>query len=228
MEKFLAIFVVLVLGIIAIWYTGSRLSKRNGTDVWLLWYLFSLTVVITSLVIWIGIGLGYISDNGGFKGGDENILSKLLHLSLDLELDLKILFGLFSIVAIPQLCAYFIAGLWGCGRPTFFISEALKFLAWNFVKSVVVADGVFLTVIIAAALNGWLKPRMVELILLFSFVCAFMSLAFIVALSIRDSESIYDDLKKVPRITKLLEKWKPVHVWLTRKSEKRVVAVVSN
>jgi hypothetical protein len=64
---------------------------------------------------------------------------------------------------------------------------------------------------------------LLSVFLFLSAVCVFMSLAFIIALCIRDSEAIFDDLVKIPRIAMLVEKWMPIHNWLTRNCDEQAV-----
>jgi hypothetical protein len=95
--------VVLFAAFFIIGYTGRQLAQQHGSDVRVVWYLFSLALTCTLLVAHWASSVGAIDAAGRFHGTTGEVIRKLLQFMLDLEADLRMFGTLVALVVIPQL-----------------------------------------------------------------------------------------------------------------------------
>lgn len=101
---FLVLTAVFVIG-----HAGRRLAERNASDIRIVWYFFSLSLTSTLLIAWWASSVGAIDVTGSFHGTAGSVLHRLLDVMLDLETDLKVLFGLAALVIALNFSAIFSA-----------------------------------------------------------------------------------------------------------------------
>lgn len=149
-------FAALVIAILTvIGYTGLKLADQNGTDVRVVWYLFSLVVVTTCIAAAWASSVGAIDNQGAFQGELGAVINTLLTFMLDLDTDLKIFSAILAMVLLPQIASYVLSGLFGCASAPIFVGGAIRFFIWGIVKSFVVAAGIMLTVAFYGCFNNW-------------------------------------------------------------------------
>lgn len=120
---------------------GLRLARRHPSDVRIVCYFFSLTVVLTVVVaMWASAG-GAVDRDGVFHGRLGSGLNSLLRALLDVNSSLNLLGAIACVVVLPQLASYVLGGLFGCGTAPILVGRTLQFFAWGLAKSLIVASG---------------------------------------------------------------------------------------
>lgn len=142
-----SVFLIAVLGL--------RLARRHPSDVRIVCYFFSLTVVLTALVAMWASAAGAIDGDGIFHGRIGSVLNRLLRTLLDVDASLKLLGGLVAVVVLPQVASYMLGGLFGCGTSPILVGRALQFFVWSLAKSLVVASGMLMALAGLGATAGW-------------------------------------------------------------------------
>lgn len=185
---------IVLITLFVVGYTGLKLAKgHHGTDVRVVWYLFSLAVVVTWIAAAWASSCGAIDSQGGFQGEVGASLHALLKYMLDLDTDLKIFSALLAITLLPQLVSYLLSGPFGCASAPIFVGKAIQFFIWSIVKSFVVAAGIILTIGLYGYFrdwNGWSVKGMASMLGMSSFL---LMLSFAMLFLLRD---FYADLAK--------------------------------
>ncbi|MGO4395303.1 hypothetical protein AB4Z46_28505 [Variovorax sp. M-6] len=134
---------------------GLRLARRHPSDVRIVCYFFSLTVVLTALVAMWANAAGAIDSDGTFHGRIGSALNRLLRTLLDVDASLKLLGGVVGVVVLPQVASYVLGGLFGCGTSPILVGRTLQFFVWSLAKSLVVASGMLMALAGLGAAAGW-------------------------------------------------------------------------
>ncbi|MEF3073883.1 hypothetical protein V2P20_02480 [Methylobacter sp. Wu1] len=154
--QLLLAFIALALAmLIVIGYTGLKLAEENGTDVRVVWYLFSLASVATCIATAWASSVGAIDNQGVFQGELGAAVNAFLTFMLDLDTDLKIFSAILVMVLLPQIASYVLSGLFGCASAPIFVGGAIRFFVWSIVKSFVVAAGIVLSIALYGYFNHW-------------------------------------------------------------------------
>lgn len=151
----LAFIALALMALVVIGYSGLKLAESHGTDVRVVWYLFSLASVTTVIAAAWACGVGAIDNQGVFKGELGAVVNALLKFMLDLDTDVKIFSAILAVVLLPQIFSYLLSGLFGCASAPIFVGQAISFFVWSVVKSFVVAAGIFLSVALYGYFNSW-------------------------------------------------------------------------
>lgn len=182
----LALFIAVILAAaisIAIWYMGTRLADHNGSDVRIVWYLFSLSSVCTAVAAIWASSVGAIDPSGSFHGGWGKTIESFLRFMLDLDTDVKVFAAILAIFVIPQITSYLLSGLFGCASSPLLVGRAFGLFVWSVVKSFVFASGILLTVAIYGSAKGWVAWNLKGavsmsflslMLLMSSFACLFL------------------------------------------------------
>ncbi|MHB1332917.1 MAG: hypothetical protein ACYCY1_09990 [Sulfuriferula sp.] len=206
-----ATFIFLTCFLIS-WYSIRQLREKNGRDIRIVWYFFSLSWVATYGIAWWAVSKGALHQQG-FQGGLGELLKKLLGIMLDLNADLIVLLAIVAIITLPQLIGYVLSGLSGCASAPFLIEGSLSFLVWGLIKSFSVCAGIILSLAVFSMWQGWhtwwqggfVMTYTSSLLLMFSFA---------VLLMYREAESVASDFRKYfPKTHKVCL---TVHKWFTR------------
>ncbi|MGO4396175.1 hypothetical protein AB4Z46_32985 [Variovorax sp. M-6] len=152
---FSTIVFVVFGAVFIIGYAGRQLAYRHGSDIRIVWYLFSLALTSTFLIAWWATSAGAIDAAGNFHGTAGAVLHKLLELMLDLQADLKILGAMVALVILPQFLSYVLSGLFGCAVAPMLVGPSFRFFFWSVVKSFVIAAGIILVVAVFGWVQGW-------------------------------------------------------------------------
>jgi hypothetical protein len=154
-QVFLAFTALALIIPIVIGYTGLKLADKNGTDVRVVWYVFSLAFIATCLAAAWASSVGAIDNHGVFQGELGAAVNALLNFMLDLDTDLKIFSTILALVLLPQITSYVLSGLFGCASAPIFVGGAIRVYVWSVVKSFVVAAGIVLSVALYGYFNNW-------------------------------------------------------------------------
>ena len=155
----LAFFTGFVLAaIFVVWCLGMRLADHgHGSDLRIVWYLFSLSSVCTLMAAAWASSVGAIDQSGSFQGNSGKTIESFLKFMLDLDTDIKLFATLLAVFVVPQVTSYVLSGLFGCASSPILIGRAFALFVWSIVKSFVVASGILLTIAVYGAVKGWVS-----------------------------------------------------------------------
>jgi hypothetical protein len=197
-------------------FTGLKLADQNGTDVRVVWYLFSLAVVATCITAAWASSVGAIDDKGVFQGELGAAVNALLKFMLDIDADLKIFSSILAIVLLPQIVSYVLSGLFGCASAPIFVGGAIRFFIWGIVKSFVVAAGIVLSVALYGYFSNWNGWGVKGAASMSSMSGLLLMLSFSMLYLYRDVHAAVEkpSPNKFPKIQKMVAS---LQGWLTRK-----------
>jgi hypothetical protein len=219
MAKILS-FGIPALALIIGFYAAAKLRHKNGSDIRLVWYFFSLALTTTTGVTLWANHAGWIDEHGTFQGTLGTFIGKLLHVMLDLNTDMAIVASLAALVSVPQVLGYFLSGLSGWATAPVLFKQSIAFVVWSAVKSFALAAGILFPLAILGSVmhwKGWDALGMTALLLL---ALAMISLAFSILAFYRDAEEMFNaGYKRIPRpLRRLILQ---AHRWLTRNEDPR-------
>lgn len=223
MSDYLIALLPFVSSIAIIYYSGTKLSHNYGSDIRVVCYLFSLSLVVTSEIAWWAVSNGAIDKQGTFNGVAGQYLDTLLSFMFNLTEEIIIFVAIVVLIVLPQILSYFLSGLFGCASTPVLIQGSFRFLVWSLVKLFAVTPGVLLPIAIIGLYKNWdhwgwrgvsASVFLTAMLIMFSF--------FVLTLY-RDPEGVIADVKnKMPSfIRKMLIS---THAWLTRSEKCDMVA----
>ncbi|MDP5131742.1 MAG: hypothetical protein NWQ54_12725 [Paraglaciecola sp.] len=196
-------------------YSIRTLRGKYGGDVRIVWYLFSLTIVISSIVGLWAIDSGAIDSRGSFIGETGGFINKLITATLDIDLSLTIVVTVLALILVPQILTYILSGIFGIAKSPEYVSQSITFLVWSMIKTFIVVSGVLLTILIFGFYNSWDSFGLDNIFGWLLLVVSFCFLSFLVLLLYRESKEFANDVKKfTPGF--ILEKLSFVHRKCTR------------
>lgn len=143
---FLATIFVAVAIFWSIGYMGGRLAKTYPSDIRVVFYFWSLSMVATILAAVWGTDVGAISPDGNFKGSYGDAINAVLKFMLNLKGDLQIFSAIVAVTVLPQAMSYLLSGLFGCATAPILVADSIQFFVWSTVKSFVVAAGIVMAI----------------------------------------------------------------------------------
>jgi len=209
--------ILVVISIYMIKQIGLLLADKHGRDVRVVWYLLSLTVLVTCLIAIWASSVGAIDSKGFFQGELGEVINKILHFMLDLKTDFIIFVVILSIILIPQFTSYILSGLFGCASQPILVGETVGFFVWGVVKSMAVVSGIFLSVAIYGLFNNWEGWNLTGVASMISLPFMLIALSFSILYVYRDIDSEYK--KKIgEKFPGLVDFMRKKHEWLSRKN----------
>lgn len=206
-----AVFVFLSCFFVS-WYSIRQLRKNHGRDVRVVWYLFSLTLVITCGIASWAVSNGALNEHG-FEGELGAFLEKFLSAMLNLEASLTFLLAIAGLIVLPQIIGYFLSGLSGCASAPFLIEGSLSLLVWGLVKSFSVCGGIVISLAVFGMWHDWYTWQQLGLVMTYTSLMLIM-FSFIVLLMYREAETVTSDIHK--HFPKLYARCLAIHLWCTR------------
>jgi uncharacterized membrane protein len=143
MVIFLYFIILLAVTIYSIRLVGS---KQPGY-IRIVWYLFSLAVVLFSIVFLWAVNVGAINQEGEYNGDTGAVLKSVIDFILDLNKDFVVLNVVLALILLPQFISYTLSGLTGHATSPSLVKEAVSFWSWGLVKSLAVVSGVFFYIV---------------------------------------------------------------------------------
>jgi len=201
-------------------YAATKLRHKNGSDIRLVWYFFSLSLTVTSSITLWAFSVGWIDKQGNFQGRLGAFIGKLLHVMLDLNTDIAIVASLAALVAVPQILSYFLSGLSGWATAPILFRQSIAFVVWGTVKSFAVAAGILFPLWLIGSVLHWKGWDIVGATALLLLALGMLSLAFSVLVFYREAEEVIEaGYKKMPR--RLRRIFLLSHSWMTRNESLR-------
>lgn len=217
-QLFAAFVAIVFSGSLVVGYSALKLAKeRHGTDVRVVWYLFSLASIATWIVALWASGIGAIDNQGEFKGELGATVHAILKFMLDLDTDVKIFTAILAMVLLPQVASYFLSGLFGCASAPIFVGEAIRFFVWGIVKSFVVAAGILLSAALYGYFAEWSAWSIKGAASMCSMSCLLLMLSFAVLYVYRDMHASIEGptsnrLLRLRRMVDCLRNWLTRHM----------------
>ena len=118
------------------------IRREHPHHVHTLWYIFSLTICIVSvLFFYIFKNAGSIQNSllGGVPGAAAVIF---MNASMDVRGEIYILLALIALFILPQIMSYLISGIFGCGSWPVLVSTISRIATWSFIKFLCVLSGI--------------------------------------------------------------------------------------
>lgn len=196
MIQYIAATISAIICLLLSYYAGRTLRASHGSDIRILFYLFSLTLVISSVIgIW-ATNHGAINEAGSFVGEAGQTLSKLITTTLDIELSMQIILSITSIILAPQILCYLLSGIFGVASSPLFISETIGFLVWGMAKTFIVSSGIITSIAIFGIIYSW-QSFSAENIMGISVLTLFLIfLSFFTILIYRESDKLTKDIAR--------------------------------
>ena len=184
------ILLIAVASVGVVRYTIPRLRREFPTDVCVVWYFFSLALVISILGHEWAVRHGAINTFGQPLDEIGQALKKVMEVYLDFYTDVAIIAGLVILFIVPQWLGYFLSGLFGCATKPSFFGAGMTFLFWGIAKFFAVGGGIMASL----ALTPSLRPPPGIEIAVYSGVLAlslmYVALAFGVLYVFRDMQQV--------------------------------------
>lgn len=198
-----------------LYYSGRVLRKKHEGDIRIIWYFFSLTLVISHIIGFWATGNGAIDASGSFVGGAGAFIEKLITSTLNVELSLYIMAAVVALILLPQFLCYIFSGIFGVAASPIYVGESISFLIWGLIKTFIVVSGVATTILLFGYFLSW-KSFNTENIIAWTLISlAFCFFSFITLLLYREYEEMLNDIKKIipDRLLKILAR---LHSLFTR------------
>lgn len=201
-------------------HTALKLANANGSDVRIVWYLFSLALTCTILIAAWTSQNKVIDDTGDFQGKAGAFLSKILTSTLDLNAAISIYGSLVLLVVVPQILSWGFSGLFGCASSPIWMRPVFNFFIWSVIKSFVVASGVLLATAAYACTAGWTNSNLKQFILHLDIALVLLASAFGLLFAYRDFPAGVKDGKPNSAAIKVQQMFNIINAWMNRKNPK--------
>lgn len=201
-------------------YLGLKLVEAEPSDVRLIWYVFSLSLVITLLLAEWAAHAGAIDTQGAFHGEHGALLQKLLSIMLDFDLDMAIFGSLVVLILLPQVLSYVLSGLFGGASAPIFVGKTIDVFAFLIAKMFITGAGILVAVAIYGLWASWQGWGMKDVGPLLAMAMLLIFLTFAVVFLLRDGQGKITPSKAL-RIQCIEEMFVSVRRWMTRNIKSR-------
>ena len=203
-------------------YSIKILRVKYQEDIQIVWYFFSLTLVISHLIALWATNQGAIDNVGAFQGEAGQFINNLITAVLDINLSFIIIFSILALILLPQFISYILSGCFGVAAAPVLLNESFSFVMWGIVKTFIVASGVTTTIFIFGTVLSWDSfefNKVIGWILLSMSLCCF---AFFSLLIFRVPKEVLGDVRdKTPNC--LVNKFVFINNWLIRHLNKKEI-----
>lgn len=136
------ILIVQTMGMLSTSKTTHGELRKDVQSITAVCYLFSLSAYLTAMAgAWL-LWTGQVSNDGHPVSEPARLAFLLAGESVAFQHELAVVVALLSIVIVPQLMNYLVAGLFGAAGHTRLGAWCLKVIFWTTVKGFAVAGGV--------------------------------------------------------------------------------------
>lgn len=192
-------------------HLSSLVAKRSPSHVRVIWYLFSLSLVVTTGVGFHARHAGAINDQGMFVGDYGQWLAQFLKIMLDLDADLMYVSAILGVVVIPQFISYVISGFFGCASVPLYAGSSMTFFVWSAIKSFAVGSGILFSIFLMGRLQLFFVNDLTQA---FALAILLITLSFGLAWSFEEGKSTIKEInQRWPNLTAPLKK---IHAIFTR------------
>jgi hypothetical protein len=185
-----------ILAVAAIAICGAQIKKKHATDVRMIFFFFSLAVVVASLLALVASNAGAIDSRGNLHGSFGEFLSLAMRETLDISRGIYLFSCIAIVITAPQVLTYFLSGLFGVATAPLLTKESVGLVVLGIVKSSAVASGTFMTVAVVGQVRGWDGWSRDGMFAMCMFALLLLMLSFICTLQYRDAAGLSAWIKK--------------------------------
>ena len=193
---------------------GLNLVDNHDSDIRVICYFFSLSFVVSMLVLFLAVYAEAIKPSGEFNGEMGSYLNEVLNFMLDLKTDVIFITSLFIIILVPQIISYGLSGLFGCAKKPRFVSASFDLLIWGIIKPLITISGIFFALVVSSLIFSW-HVKTNDTWSLFFIAISLLGCSFFVLWMYRDAQAPIQ-IQNNTHTSKLLIKLKSIDRWLTR------------
>jgi hypothetical protein len=147
------VVIALLLG--ATYMLISQIREKHASYVYALWVGFAAAFILPFPIAWIANKKHWISSNGEFLGDWGERLEKSMNIMVDVSGELALLACIIGLIIAIQFFAYIFAAPSGCATDFRFVSKSISTSTLLFLKSLVSAGGIFLSLLCNNAIYEW-------------------------------------------------------------------------
>lgn len=207
-------------------YLAGGLRRDHSADIRLIWYFFSLGLVVTILVLFWSISyypeiieeirnyeLAGSPKIEKFKMGETTRQVLRLHdMASNIVGEAKLVGAIVTLLIIPQVLSYVFSGMFGCASKPLLVGAGFSFMAWSAVKFFAFLGGVTLcTGVVAQICEIFIDWKQLYLPLTFASVWEAHMI-----LSLYRKKDYYIKWIKDHCPTRLWQAFEHAHAWATR------------
>ena len=183
--------------------------------IFLVWFFYFFTVVVSTIIGLIAIDFGAIDGDGSFEGEHGEYLNQLIGISLDIGVSFKIISAVICIIIVPQLFSYLFSGFYGVAKYPVFLGESWSLLVWWIVKTFVVVAGVVTVIPTFGAVLAWESFSLKQIVGWYILAVSFCNFSFGVLVIYREIEEVVDDAGRfIP--ARVISVFSAAHRWFVR------------
>ncbi|UZA66855.1 hypothetical protein [Pseudomonas viridiflava] len=199
------------------------IARTQPTGLRVIWYFFSLSVVLTAEIALHARYVNAINEHGQFLGDYGHLLEFGLHFMSDLNTDILVFLGILVAVILPQLLSYVMSGLFGVASMPVFAGRSAAIFAWAVIKSFTVCSGIWFAISIMGSMRVFSVPNYPGMLLLSALL---LLIAFGMLWSYEEGkialcEIFYGAYRRWPH---LIHPLLITHRWFIRREESPVAA----
>ncbi|VVP33177.1 hypothetical protein PS865_04469 [Pseudomonas fluorescens] len=216
MLSYAAVAIISIPGLGSLILLNWLLARTQPSGLRIIWYFFSLSLVVTTEIGLHARYINAINEHGQFIGNYGHVLEWGLHFMSDLNTDMLMFIGLLVAVMLPQLLSYVMSGLFGVASMPLFAGRSTTIFVWAVIKSFTVCSGIWFTISIMGAMNVFSVPN-------YSGMCLLSALLLVMAFGIlwgyEEGKAVLTELidganKRWPHLVRPLL---IAHRWCTRR-----------
>lgn len=167
------------------------IARTHPSSLRMIWYLFSLSFVVTAEVGLHARHINAINEQGQFVGDYEHILQLGLELMSDLKTDVLVFVGVLIAVILPQMLSYVLSGFFGCASIPLFEGRSTTLFVWALIKSFTACSGIWFAIAILGGTGMFSVPNNLGM---GSFSALLLLLAFSILWIYEEGKSILGDI----------------------------------
>ncbi|WP_144161517.1 hypothetical protein [Paraburkholderia sp. BCC1885] len=130
-----------------------QVVPKHSVAVYVLWYFFSLSLVLTILLKCAASGEGWVDGKGVATGSIGKSILWLSAKVFDLPDEFNLFVGVAAALVAPQIIAYLLSGAFGCAAAPKWVLSVTRTVCYMMAKSFIVAAGVLIP--FAWFARGW-------------------------------------------------------------------------
>lgn len=210
-------FVFLLIILFFNCWQAHLVSKKHPSDIRVIFYLFSLSFVLTVIAAVWALKTGVMDVQGVFHGAMGDKTNAFLRLMLDLDSDVGIFSSILIVILVPQFLSYILSAPFGSSAAPIFVGKTIRIFIWSVIKSFVVAAGILQSISIYGFYSHWKDWSFKGAVTMTSMSGLLLFLAFLMLYFFHDIDDAMDEPAKNPS-SKTLATLKKIHQWATRRT----------
>jgi hypothetical protein len=143
-KTMLVVLALLYMTGFLLYFTIKQVVPKHSMAVYVLWYFFSLSLVLTMLLKYAASAEGWVDGEGVATGSIGKSILWMSDKVFDLPSEFSLFFGAGTAVVAPQIIAYLLSGPFGCAAVPKWVLSVTRTVCYMMAKSFIVAAGVLI------------------------------------------------------------------------------------